>query len=338
MPVVDGFTATSGASTAFSATLAVTVPRAVAAGSSILLTASRGDNGSQAVGLASITDSRSNTWVLGDARALRGSVAEVSLSHAHLTTGLQVGDTITVTWNSTSARRNVVVQVATGLQSVAAEATTGTTLTAGTNSGPNGLSSTPTATTGATTTAQCLVVAAVAVGNTAGLPMTAGAGYTLGATASTTTATADRGVQTEYRTTSAAGAQTAPATLSTSSTWAEVVAAYPLASSIPTVNAGADQVKYGGELATLSAAVTGTTTGGSWSQVSGTTATLTTINATTSTFTAEVGNVADVVRVFRYTATYTGGTVVDDVTVTVPGAAVLTALAGVYVAAQVLSA
>lgn len=226
--VVDTFTATSGASTASTTTLALTVPRAVAAGSKIILASSRADLSSQATGLASIVDSRGNTWHIGDAAALYASNEQVAVSSCDVTTGLQVGDTITVTWNSASARRNIVAHIATGLATGGAQATSGTALTAGTNSGPNGSGTAVTAsTTTATTTAQCLVVAAVAVSNTAAVPATPGSGYTYGTNVATSTGSSDRALATEYQLTAAAGVQTAAATLPTSSTWAEAVAAYP---------------------------------------------------------------------------------------------------------------
>lgn len=334
MGVVDTFSTTS---TATGASLALTVPRAVSAGSSIVLSTARNDNSGSAVGLASITDSRSNTWALTDAAGMRAGNEEVVISHAHLTTGLQVGDTITVTWNATSLGRHLIIaHVATGLNTgVGAEATSGTTLTLNTSTGANGVGATVTAsTTGSTTTAQCLVVAATAATNQAAPPFTAASGYTAGPTVQTSSGANDRSLATEYKTTSAAGVQTAGGSWSTSTAWAEAVAAYPLASAVPTVDAGPDQVHYGGELVVLQATVTGTTTGGSWSQVSGTAVTLTSINSTTSSFVADLNNASDRVRVFRYTATYTGGSVPDDVQVTVAASSVLSATGGAYVAGQ----
>jgi hypothetical protein len=67
--------------------------------------------------------------VLNDAASMRAANEEVVLSHAHLTTGLQVGDTITVTWNATNTRHGIVAHVVTGLSAVGAQATSGTTLT-----------------------------------------------------------------------------------------------------------------------------------------------------------------------------------------------------------------
>lgn len=332
MGVVDTFTTSA---TTSSSSLALTVPRAVAAGSSIVLAAERADTSGNPVGLASIVDSRSNTWVLNDAGSMRSGNEEVVVSHAHLTTGLQVGDTITVTWNATNTRHLIVAHAVSGLSAVAAEATSGTTLTLNTSTGLNGSSSAPSGSTaGSTTSAQCVVIAAVAFSNPAAAPVSAGTGYTSGGSVVTTIGSGDRGLATEYKTTSVAGVQTAGFSFSASSVWAEAIAAYPLASAVPTVDAGDDQLKFGGELVTLAATVTGTTTGGAWSQVSGTAVTLTTINSTTSSYAAELTNVADVARVFRYTATYSGGSVVDDVAVTTARSPVLTAKTGAFTAAQ----
>jgi hypothetical protein len=144
----------------------------------------------------------------------------------------------------------------------------------------------------------------------------------------------DRGVATEYKTTSVGRGADGAGSLGDVEAWAEALAAYPLASAVPTVDAGDDQLKFGGELVTLAATVTGTTTGGSWSQVSGAAVSLTTVNATTSTYVSDLNNVNDVTRVFRYTATYSGGSVPDDVSVTSARSPVLTAKTGAYVAAQ----
>lgn len=277
--VVDEFDALSTSTSP--AALTVPVPRAVAAGSSIVLAAVRDDASGTAGGLASISDTRGNTWVLHDAISLRSGVCEVSLHHCHVTTAIQAGDSITVTWNGNRFRKLAICQVVTGLQTITKDATSGTTVaTNPANSGPNGTTAAVSgSTTGSTAYTNGLLVAAVGSGS-AGGTFAAGTGFTAGASIVTAGGSADRRLSTEYRTTTTAGTQTATGTLSSSSSWAEAIAHFPaaVANQAPVANAGPDlsnvepwsAVEVGG----VDSDPDGTVASIAWTQTSGPTVTL----------------------------------------------------------------
>ena len=246
MTVLDTFTATSGASTTPSATLTLSVPRAVAAGNTLILIAERVDFSGGAAGIVSISGSRGNPWNLDDAISLRSLTCEVSICSAQIVTPLQAGDSITVTWHNTPGRRNIIAHVVSGLLApITVDATSGAAIPAtNVNTGPNGSSTAPSgSTTAATTQAVDFVIAGVGYGSGGGT-FTAGAGYTAGTSVVTSAGSSDRALATEYKTTSATGTQTAGGTLGASAGWCVAVAAYKTATAgnaAPTVNAGADQ-------------------------------------------------------------------------------------------------
>lgn len=318
MPVDDTFTATSGTTSTSSGTLTLTVPRAVAVGKKIILATDRADQ-AYPTGLTSITDTRGNTWVLADAISLRANIIQVSLSHCDVTTALQVGDTITVTWATVAAaKKNIIAHVCSGLSSGAAQATTGTSVTAGVSSGPNGSSNAPTASV-TTTSAACLVVGAFGAGSGAGT-LSPGSGYTGGGSVITTSGSNDRGLWTEYRTTTTSGAKTVNGTFGSSATWAEAAVAFAVAGgggTAPTVSAGADLTSV--EPYTLvSLAGTDSGSGGATRAWTCSDPSVVLTNASTATATAAIpGTIAGTTYVFTYSVTDGGPTGSDSMSVQV---------------------
>jgi hypothetical protein len=308
--VDDVFTATS---TTLSTTIAVTVPRAVASGKKLILATVRTDSAGLTGGVSSITDSRGNSYTLHDAYSLNSATASVALHHCDVTTGLQVGDTITITFNASTNRKLAEVLVCSGLNTGAKDATTGTTITSNpTSTGPTGNSTGPSGTTGATTNAGGLTVAAVTSTNNA-TSIAAGSGYTGDTMLVTAAGSSDRRLGVEHKATSATGTQTAGFTLGSAAAWAVAIAHYPAPITV-TASAGNDQeVEPWGETVTLTGTDTGTVTTRTWTQVSGTTVTLSGSGAS-RTFSTPNGTIAGEDLVFRYTV---NGSVTDDVTISV---------------------
>jgi hypothetical protein len=122
------------------------------------------------------------------------------------------------------------MQVFAGLKSDAADASSGTSVqgTAGNVSGgPNGSSTTESAsTTGSTSVADTLVLGVLSEGGTN--TYTPGSGFTLIDEARTASGAQDRGCLFEYRVVSATGVQTATVGQSSVGGWAGVVAAFKL--------------------------------------------------------------------------------------------------------------
>lgn len=221
--VVDQFGAVN---TVTSTTAVVTVPRAVSAGSSLILFIAHTDAAGSLDGITSVVDSKGNTWVLHDAQGVRANTVAVDSAHAHLTTPLAVNDTITVTIRSAQARKAVEVLVATGLDTTKThEASSATTVTDNTNSGANGSGTALTATTSAAnTTTTSLVVAGFGSGVQ---NFSAGSGFTLAATQATAAGSADRQLAVIWKAVTASAVQTATGTLGASSSWTGAVATFP---------------------------------------------------------------------------------------------------------------
>lgn len=339
--IVDSFSALS---TVNGTSAELPVPRAVLAGSSILLATVRDDDSAATVGgVASITDSSGNTWARHDAISLRSGQCEVAWHHCHVTTALDAGDTITVTWGSTRSRKLIVALVATGLDTaVGPDASSPKTVAVNpANSGPNGNSAAPSgSTTGATTAAQGLTVAAVGTGSAAGA-VTAGAGYSPGPSIITSAGSTNRRLATEHRTTTATGVQTATVSMAASALWAMAIAHYPAATSTnvpPTADAGADQAGLEpGAAFTLTGTDSdpdGTIAARSWTQTGGPAVTLSGSGATRTAEAPPTLDGADLV--FEYAVTEAdGGTATDTTTVTVLPATERVASGGVLVPIQI---
>jgi len=149
--------------------------------------------------ISSIVDSRSNTYATADLAAF-GTSCTGFVAYSMLTTSLQVGDTITITWSST-ANSAVNISEWSGIA-------TSSPLDQHTNNnsiGTNSVSTFSVGPTGTTAQADELVIAAFGyVGSNSG---TAGSGYTL-LTRVQSTGT-NRSVHAEYQIVAATGAQTA---------------------------------------------------------------------------------------------------------------------------------
>lgn len=231
-PVLSHFwTGNTGGSTTSGTTTQVTTTADIVPGELIVIAATRGTITGDTDTVTGVAVSAGATnGFLDAAQAARASTSDLHLLAALCTTLIPAGSTITVTFASSAGRRAMIAATFTQVTSKIAEATSGTSGIGGdggTSAGPNGNSTTPSATTtGSTTTARCLVVAASTL--TGGHTSTPGAGYSEVAESQTTTGTGDKGLQMEWKFVTATGAQTAGNTISATQVWAAVVAAWPI--------------------------------------------------------------------------------------------------------------
>lgn len=185
MSLTDSWTALS---TATATAPSFTVPRAVPAGSTIVLAVGRGGSGV----VTAISSIRGNAWQILSAAAHSGGTVNETLALLRVTTALQAGDTFTVTGGSTN-RHALVAGVFDDLELPVVAVVTPTS---------GGLSSSSqTVTSGSLATAsnpRTLVVQLFAAA-AGGFPATAGGGATLVDYAVTSAGSAERGVALEYK-------------------------------------------------------------------------------------------------------------------------------------------
>lgn len=228
-----------------------------------------------------VTDARGNSYTI-DGQRRGGTTVSTSVFSCRVTTGLQAGDLITVTAaDGTRGRWAITVQAFTDileprLDRVASNDAVASTLASGT--------------TATTSSASELVYAAFGYGG--GRALTPAAGWDASAQVVSTAGTSDRAVSALWRSVHTAGPQTATATLSSSSTYAGVIATYRSAptNSRPTAVAGPDQTVDAWSTVTLDATGStdsdGTITGYAWTQIQGPAVALSDASAPQPTFTA----------------------------------------------------
>lgn len=260
--------------TTSSASLTVTITGGAAIGKKLVVAAVRTDVSGNAQGVASISDSKGNTWTLHDAISRTLGTSEVSFHHCDVTTALAASDTVTITWNQSTNRRLAAVHVVSGLASGGPDAHSNATIGSTTASyGSTGSSTTPSATTGTTTTANGMTFGAVTASSGA-TSVAPGTGYTELADLVTAAGSADRRLETEWAATTTTGTKSAGMTLGSSVVWAAAAVHYGDAVTV-TANAGTDQTGLEPfSTVTLTGSDTGTVTSRAWSQVDGTTAVL----------------------------------------------------------------
>jgi hypothetical protein len=286
----DFFSTDTGSATVGTTTLVLTVPRAVAAGKKLVLAHGRADvAGSTISGLASVADSKGNTWAVNGAVSIRANQGAVAFAHCDVTTALAAGDTITATLSATAARKFMDVWVCSGLVAGGPSATSGATATANTNSNANGASTTPTASL--TTTAANSVVFGAGYFGATGVPAGAGSGYTLDSTRATTDA-APKGWASEHGTAATAGAKSVILSQAASSAWAMAAVAFsPVGNTPPIADAGPAQVNVQPYSTvqldgTASSDPDGIVVSYAWTQTGGVPVTLTGANTSSPTYRA----------------------------------------------------
>jgi hypothetical protein len=237
----------------------------------------------------------------------------VTIFSCRVTTQLNSGNTITITSTGTPspvqrARWAVSVQAYDNilnprLDKFTSNAATGAAVSSGA--------------TATTTAANELVYGAFASGVRT---FTAGSGFTAVTTLNTLAGSTERCLNAEWKYVTATAAQTATGTLSSSSVYAGAIATYKSSASNvpPTANAGPDQN------VTVSSAVTldgsgssdsdGTITGYNWTQISGTSVTLSSSTVVNPTFTAPA---SPATLVFGLTVTDNNGATSPQDTVTI---------------------
>lgn len=215
----------SGTSQTASTTQTITVSTAVAAGGFVVggvaLEAS-----SSVYPTITVTDSRGNSYS-SSTSANQGATLSTRLFWSHLTTGLQVGDTITIT---ASASRNRWATDVLGFDDATTSDQFASAIgsTAAISIGP----------TGTTTTATELVVAAIGQSGTPAPTLTAGSGFTSDGPIDIGASTSNRSINMEWKYVTATGAQTATGTNSAAVTWAGVVQTFVQSAAPPPTRSG----------------------------------------------------------------------------------------------------
>jgi hypothetical protein len=183
-------------------------------------------------GISNITTSAGAGTFERVATATRASTFDVHIGRLRCTTLIPSGSTITAVARDAVGKRGGVMQVVSGLKATytAANASSGNAAdntTGATSTGPNGSGTAESASTsGATTAADCFVIGANSVGGTS--TVSPGSGFTELGESRTSSGSADRGCQLQYKIVSATGTQTSTATLSATGGWCAVVAAFEI--------------------------------------------------------------------------------------------------------------
>lgn len=189
---------------------AITITQVVPAGS-LIVGGCAMEAGSSVYPTITVADTRGNTYS-SSASANQGATVSTRLFWSKLTTALQVGDTVTIT---ASASRN---RWATALEAfddgnTADQFSSAIGTTAAVNAG----------TTGTTSQATELVVAAYGSSGTPTPTLTAGSGFTQDGPLDCGAASSNRGISMEWKYVTVVGTQTAPGTLSAAVAWAGAV-------------------------------------------------------------------------------------------------------------------
>lgn len=168
--------------------------------------------------ISSVVDSRGNTWTTDvSAGGAGNTTVAVAIFRTRVTTALQVGDTITVTLSASRIRWAMQYDAFDEPLPSALDKTA-------VNNNPGSDTNLVSGTTAAITQPFELVYAAFAMG--VGRGPVIPAGWQGSASVETAVGSTDRALQVIYQFTSAAGAQQAPLTLTTASTYAAGVATY----------------------------------------------------------------------------------------------------------------
>lgn len=202
----------------------VTVPNAIPVGSVLVLGTLRGANAGTN-GVASITGAGANTWKLHVAHSARANNHDVSLHVLPVTQAIAAGTVLTIALVAPSTRKVVIGAVFTGLTGVV-DATSGANVPGdfSVNVGANGSGTAVTATTGAVTVNNTLVVG---INSLNGLADAACAGTEIREQHTAAGAT-ERGLVMQYFAINAAGTKTASATLPASQVWTAAAIALPV--------------------------------------------------------------------------------------------------------------
>jgi len=278
-----------------------------------------------------VSDSKGNTYSV-DMFAVSSTTDEMAVFSAHITTALTTSDTMTISVNDGTHTRWVVsVEEFDDILTSPLDKTAKSTGTS-----TSSMTSTATATT---TAANELVFGGFGFTNGATRTFVAGAGFTNSPQIYTNVGSSDRVVCNEWQYVNSTGAQTATATLTGgTSTWAAIVATYKsqvTGNNAPTANAGVDQTVAAQQLVTLNGTASsdsdGTIAGYSWTQLSGTTVTLSSTSVAQPTFVAPA-SASGATLVFGLVVTDNAGadSTQDTVTITVNAAVghVATPIAG----------
>lgn len=226
-----------------------------------------------------ISDTHGNTYSVDKQEFNSGTIA-VAIFSCRVTTQINSGDVITISVPGTRTKWLATLQAYDDLLASPVDQSASNKG----NSNPLSAGTTPT-----TTVANELVYAAFGMGVRA---FTAGSGFTASTQVATSAGSGDRALNSEWKYITSTGAQTAPATLASSSTYAGAVVTYKVSATNqpPTADAGPDQNVTISSTVTLdgtgSSDADGTITGYQWTQLSGPTVTLSSDTAAQPTFTA----------------------------------------------------
>jgi len=285
-----------------------------------------------------VTDSKGNTYSV-DAQVTSATTDVVAVFSAPITVALTTSDTITVQLSDGNHNRWAISVEDFDDILASPKDKTSTGVATGTSSMSSG-------TTAATTNTNELVFGGFGFTNGPTQTFTPGAGFT-NSTLQTTTGTTIRSVCNEWKYINSTGTQTATATLSSNSTWGAVCVTYKsqaVANSIPTANAGVDQSVVAQQTVTLDGTASSDSDGSvvaySWTQISGTTVTLSNANASQPTFLSPASG-SGATLVFGLVVTDNSGddSVQDTVTITVAAAVghVATPIVGAFATSAVTS-
>lgn len=275
---------TIGTATATSTTASVpvTTTSAVSVGTTLVGTLAL-EAGSGALPTLTVSDTHGNTYTV-DKQIINATNISVSVFSCRVTTAINSGDTITLSAsNGTRIRWAITIQAYDDILNPRIDQTASAI---GTTASPNA------GTTATTTNANELIYAGF--GWTAGSnqTFTAGSGYTASTQVNASPGSANRSGISEWKYVTLTGTQNPTGTLSASSSWAGATVTYKSAAANqnPTANAGPDQTVNVSNSVQLdgsgSSDPDGTIASYSWTQISGTTVTLSSSSVAMPTFTA----------------------------------------------------
>lgn len=262
----------------------VTLTSALATGRTIIGAVAT-ENAVGAPPVLTITDNRGNTYTVDKQEDdTGGTTVTVTIFSARVTSALSSGDVITMTIGAADPSRNRWAATVQAFDDIVASSRVDKTA-----SNAAASSSLSSGTTATTTDPTELVYAAFGMGVRTFTP---GAGFTASAQKATTFGSGDRALNSEWQYVAITGPQTATATLSSSSTYAGAIVTYKASSAnqAPTANAGPDQTVTISSTVTLdgsgSSDPDGTIASYAWTQISGTSVTLSSSTVAQPTFTA----------------------------------------------------
>ena len=283
-PTFDPVLASAYASTGNVTTSgALALSSAVSAGETVVVTVHGGGTGIT----FGVSDSQGNTWQSATLQTCTTTPSSTQIWWTVVTTALTTSDTITVTRSAAGGLGVQAWKLPAGFSATAYDSDGAISNSASTSV------STPAVSVPYNATAATYSVALMAGTTNTGRTATATSPYTLAGTTTMSGTGNPRYGWTQWNYFTAAGTSTPASTLSSGNTWAAstvVFEALPVGNTPPTANAGPDQIVHTADLVTLdgtgSTDSDGTITGWQWTQVSGTTVTLSGATTDTATFTA----------------------------------------------------